>query len=244
MKRRLTLILAVFAALVMLTSCATTEKEEVKPYITVTASSTVAVIADTASFSITAEALESTTEEARNASSDMIANAVEILKDEYGITDDEITTDYMNISPYYQWLDSGRTLMGQKATQTLTITLRNGIEKAGKVYDRLSVLDGISISSISYSKADTSAEESYARVLATKNALEKAEDYAEGASMTVGKVLSLSEGSNGNYNYSYSKNAVMLTEAAAATEDSYTSTTYYAGDLSVSATVTAVFELN
>ena len=62
--------------------------------------------------------------------------------------------------------------------------------------------------------------------------------------MTVGKVLSLSEGSNGNYNYSYSKNAVMLTEAAAATEDSYTSTTYYAGDLSVSATVTAVFELN
>ncbi len=243
MKRRFTLITALILILAVLTSCATTEKEETKPYITVTASSTVAVIADTASFSITAEALEATTEEARNASSDMIANAVDILKDEYGITDDEITTDYMNISPYYQWLDTGRTLMGQKATQTLTITLRNGIEKAGKVYDRLSVLDGISISSISYSKADTSAEESYARVLATKNALEKAEDYAEGASMTVGKVLSLTEGSDGGY-YSYSKNAVMLAETAAAASDSYASTTYYQGDLSVSATVTAVFELD
>ncbi len=242
MSRKLNVIAAALVVLLFVSGCATAEKSG-KTTITVTATSTVAVAADTASFSITAEAVESTTEEARGESSAMIDEAVKIIKDEFGITDDEITTDYMNISPYYQWLDSGRTLMGQKATQTLTITLRNGVDKAGKVYDRLSVLDGISISSISYSKGDTSAEEAYARECAMKNAIRKAEDYAKGASLTVGKVLSISEGSDG-YSYSYANSKVMMMETAAAAEDSYTGTTYYQGDLSVSATVTAVFELN
>ena len=242
MSRKITVVASVLIALLLLAGCATTQESE-KSTITVTATSTVAVKADTASFTITSEAVESTTEEARGESSRMIDEAVKIIKDEFGITDDEITTDYMNISPYYQWLDSGRTLMGQKATQTLTIKLRNGIDKAGKVYDRLSVLDGISISSISYSKSDTSAEEAYARECAMKNALQKAGDYAKGASLTVGKVLSIAEGSDG-YSYSYSNSKVMMMETAAAAEDSYTATTYYAGDLSVSATVTAVFELN
>ncbi len=233
----------ILAALLVLTGCATTEKQDTSSYITVTATSTVAVKADTASFSITAEALESTTEGARNASSAMVEEAVKILKEEFGITDDEITTDYMNISPYYQWLDTGRTLMGQKATQTLNIKLRNGIDKAGRVYDRLSVLDGISISSISYSKSDTSLEEAAAREWAMKNAIAKAEDYAKGADLTVGRVISISEGTS-DYSYSYANSKVMMLEAAAASEDSYSSTTYYAGSLSVSATVTAVFELN
>lgn len=242
--RRLTVSAAlVLAVLLALTGCATTEKQDTSSCITVTGTSTVAVKADTASFSITAEALESTTEGARNASSAMVEEAVKILKDEFGITDDEITTDYMNISPYYQWLDTGRTLMGQKATQTLNIKLRNGIDKAGRVYDRLSVLDGISISSISYSKSDTTKEESAAREWAMKNAIAKAEDYAKGADLTVGRVVSISEGSS-DYSYSYANSKVMMLEAAAASEDSYSSTTYYAGSLSVSATVTAVFELN
>ncbi len=242
MSRKITILVAALAAVLVLAGCATTEKQN-PSYITVTASSTVAVKADTASFSITAEALESTTEEARNASSSMIEEAVKILKEEFGITDDEITTDYMNISPYYQWLDSGRTLMGQKATQTLNITLKNGIDKAGRVYDRLSVLDGISISSISYSKSDTTEEEALAREWAMKNAVAKAEDYAKGASLTVGKVSSISEGSS-SYSYGYANSKVMTLEASAAAADSYSSTTYYAGSLSVSATVTAVFELN
>lgn len=240
MRKGLLIAMAVVLAVFMLTGCMTTKESE-KSYITVTASSTVSVIPDTASFTITAEAMENTTEDARNTSSLMIASAVEILKDEFGITDDEITTNYMNINPYYEWLDGGRTLKGQKATQSLSITLKNGLDKAGKVYDRLSVLDGISISSISYSKLDTSEEESKAREEATKNALKKAQDYANGLSLEVGKLVNLAEG-NVSYSYSsYSSNKLMMAEAAVASD--YSSTTYYAGDLSVSATVTAVFEI-
>ncbi len=240
MKKALLTVLAITLVVFTLTGCMTTDNSE-KSYITVTASSTVTVVPDTASFTITAEAMADTTEEARNTSSLMIASAVEILKDEFGITDDEIKTNYMNINPYYEWLDGGRTLMGQKATQSLTITLKNGLDKVGKVYDRLSVLDGISISSITYSKLDTSDEEAQAREEATENAFRKAQDYVKGVSLTVGKLVNLSEG-NVSYSYSsYSSNKLMMAESMAAAD--YSSTTYYAGDLSVSATVTAVFEI-
>ena len=238
--RKVTLsILVTLALLLALTGCSTLKGE--KSYITVTATSSIAVTPDAASFTITAEALEPTTEEARNASSKMISEAITILKDEFGITGDEIVTNYMNINPYYEWLDGGRTLTGQRATQSLNITIKNGLDKAGKVYDRLSVLDGISISSITYSKLDTTEDVEKAREEATKNALEKASDYARGLDMTVGKVVSLAEGSVSYSSYDFSNSKMMLAEAAAA--DSYSGTTYYAGDLSVSATVTAVFEL-
>ncbi len=239
MKKLTCSILLVLVLLTAFTSCSTLKNE--KSYITVTATSSVSVTPDAASFTITAESLEPTTEEARNASSKMISEAISILKDEYGITDDEIVTNYMNINPYYEWVDGSRTLSGQRATQSLNITIKNGLEKAGKVYDRLSVLDGISISSISYSKLDTTEDVKKAREGAAVNALEKASDYAKGVNMTVGKVVSLAEGSVSYSSYDYSNSKMMFAEAAAA--DSYSSTTYYAGDLSVSATVTAVFEL-
>lgn len=237
--RKVSVIAVVLSVLLALTGCMTTEKSEVST-VTVTASSSVAVVPDSASFTITAETVASSTEEARNTSALMIQSAVDILKDEFGITDDEITTNYMNINPSYEWIDGVRTLTGQRASQSLTIVLKNGLDKVGKVYDRLSILDGISISSITYSKLDTSSEISTARIEAGKEALKKAENYAEGVNMKVGKVLSLSEGTVSYSYYGASNSKMMLAEASS---DSYYSTSYYAGDLSVSATVTAVFTL-
>ncbi len=220
-------------------SCMTTEKRE-NATVTVSAEAAVIVIPDTASFSITAEALGKTTEEARSSSSLMIADAVSILRDEFGITDDALTTSYMNISPSYEWRDSSRVLAGQRAVQTLSVTLSGSLENAGRVYDRLSVLDGISISQISYSKRDTSREEAEARRLAAGKAEKTAGEYAQGLGLRLGRLISLSEG--GNYSYGASNAArAVLSEAAPA--DSYTATSYYMSDMAVSAGVTAVFEL-
>lgn len=238
MKKLIGAFTFVLSILMVITGCSTLKSE--KSYITVTATSSVSVTPDAASFTITAEAVSPTTEEARNASSSMIEEALKILKDEYGISDDEIVTNYMNINPYYEWIDGSRTLSGQRASQSLNITIKNGLDKAGKVYDRLSVLDGISISSITYFKLETTEEVREARKMAAAEAALKAEDYAEGVGRKVGEVVSLSEGTVSYSSYDYS-NAKLMT--AAAQESSYSSTTYYAGDLSVSATVTAVFTL-
>lgn len=239
MKKAISLVLVAFAFMLCLTSCAT--KSDVNDaYVSVSASATVSVEADTASFSITAENTASTTEEARNNSSLMIEKAISILKDEFGISDDEIRTDYMNIDPYYEWVDGNRVLKGQRATQRLTINLKNGLDRVGRVYDRLSVLDGISISSISYSKSDTSEALMTAREEASRNALKKAEDYARGVNKEVGDVVSITEGSV-SYSYpTYANSKLMMTEAASS---DYASTTYYSGDLTVSATVSISFRL-
>lgn len=239
MRSKVTYFLSLLVVFILLTSCVTSTKSE-GATITVVGSASVTATPDTASFSISAETIADTAEEARNNSSRLIENAIEILKDEFAIQDSEIKTDYMNISPYYEWINGTRTLKGQEANQSLTITLKDSLDKVGRIYDRLSVLDGISISSISYLKSDVQEEMKIAREKATQNAYLKAQEFADGASLKVKGVISLSEG-NVNNSAIYYTNQTML-KAESASSD-YSNTTYYTSDITLSANVTAVFEL-
>ena len=243
MKRRTIMLTALLVLVLILSGCSSLTGNSVISTVSVSASASKEVAPDTATFSITAESTKPSTEEARNDSATMINKAVEILKDEYGISDDSLTTDFMMVSPYYEWLDGGRTLVGQKATQKLTIVLSDeSLEKVGLVYDRLSILDGITISSISYSKLDTSLEEAEVREEATRKALAKAEAYAKGLGVTVGKVISISDGSSVSYTTANVYASAKLAMAEEAAYD-YSSTSYYQGAVTVSDSVTVVFTL-
>lgn len=242
MRKTILTLTVLIVTLLALTSCQALQSDnKIVPTVSVSASATISVIPDSASFSITAESTEPTTEEARNASSLMTEKAVEILKDEFGITEESFTTDFMQISPYYEWVDGQRTLVGQKATQKLSIVLSGeNLSKVGKVYDRLSVLDGISISSVSYSKLDTTEEVRSVREKAAEEALKKAEAYAKGVGKKVGEVISISDGSGVSYTtVTYNSPKLMMAEASM----DYVSTTIYQGDVTLSDSVTVVFTL-
>lgn len=242
MRKTILTLTVLIVTLLALTSCQALQSEnKIVPTVSVSASATISVIPDSASFSITAESTEPTTEEARNASSLMTEKAVEILKDEFGITEESFTTDFMQISPYYEWVDGQRTLVGQKATQKLSIVLSGeNLSKVGKVYDRLSVLDGISISSVSYSKLDTTEEVRSVREKAAEEALKKAEAYAKGVGKKVGEVISISDGSGVSYTtVTYNSPKLMMAEASM----DYVSTTIYQSDVTLSDSVTVVFTL-
>ena len=242
MRKTILTLTVLIVTLLALTSCQALQSEnKIVPTVSVSASATISVIPDSASFSITAESTEPTTEEARNASSLMTEKAVEILKDEFGITEESFTTDFMQISPYYEWVDGQRTLVGQKATQKLSIVLSGeNLSKVGKVYDRLSVLDGISISSVSYSKLDTTEEVRSVREKAAEEALKKAEAYAKGVGKKVGEVISISDGSGVSYTtVTYNSPKLMMAEASM----HYASTTIYQSDVTLSDSVTVVFTL-
>ena len=242
MRKTILTLTVLIVTLLALTSCQALQSEnKIVPTVSVSASATISVIPDSASFSITAESTEPTTEEARNASSLMTEKAVEILKDEFGITEESFTTDFMQISPYYEWVDGQRTLVGQKATQKLSIVLSGeNLSKVGKVYDRLSVLDGISISSVSYSKLDTTEEVRSVREKAAEEALKKAEAYAKGVGKKVGEVISISDGSGVSYTtVTYNSHKLMMAEASM----DYASTTIYQSDVTLSDSVTVVFTL-
>ena len=242
MRKTILTLTVLIVTLLALTSCQALQSEnKIVPTVSVSASATISVIPDSASFSITAESTEPTTEEARNASSLMTEKAVEILKDEFGITEESFTTDFMQISPYYEWVDGQRTLVGQKATQKLSIVLSgDNLSKVGKVYDRLSVLDGISISSVSYSKLDTTEEVRNVREKAAEESLKKAEAYAKGVGKKVGEVISISDGSGVSYTtVTYNSPKLMMAEASM----DYASTTIYQSDVTLSDSVTVVFTL-
>ena len=242
MRKTILTLAVLIVTLLALTSCQALQSEnKIVPTVSVSASATISVIPDSASFSITSESTEPTTEEARNASSLMTEKAVEILKDEFGITEESFTTDFMQINPYYEWVDGQRTLVGQKATQKLSIVLSGeNLSKVGKVYDRLSVLDGISISSVSYSKLDTTEEVRSVREKAAEEALKKAEAYAKGVGKKVGEVISISDGSGASYTaVTYNSPKLMMAEASM----DYASTTIYQSDVTLSDSVTVVFTL-
>ena len=131
--------------------------------------------------------------------------------------------------------------MGQKATQKISIVLSgDNLSKVGKVYDRLSILDGISISSVTYSKLDTTEEIRSVREKAAEEALAKAEDYARGLGKRVGDVISISDGSGVTYTQvTYNSPKLMMAEASM----DYVSTTIYQEDITLSDSVTVVFTL-
>ncbi len=239
---RTILILSTALLLLLLVSCQSTKTASTPATITVSSSASVKVVADTASFSISAESIRDTSEAARSDSSRLINNALAILRDEFGVEDRDLVTSHMVSTPYYEWDNGRRVLVGQMASQSVQITLSD-LDNVGRIYDRLSLLDSLSVSSISFSRKDTSEEKREARILAVESARAKAEAYAEGLGLEIEGVLAISDGT-GAVNTGYRNNFVM--EAAmpmAATAKGMDSSEFYLGDLSVYDSVSVVFAL-
>ena len=211
------------------------------PTISVSGSAEVSMKPDTAYFSITASFTEETTEEARAKVSEMIGNAAEILTSEFGLSADDLSTSYISASPEYQWKDDERILIGQKAVQTLEITLHD-IDSIGPVYDRLMSLSGISISDVTLDKEDKSEEYRQARMEAVRDAYSKAEAFAEAAGVEVGSILSITDGTSYGTPLYRSANLMLASADAAYAEAS--PTVFYSGEITVSASVSIIYSIS
>lgn len=225
----------VLAALLALVSCRSVSE---KPRIEVSGHAVVSMEADTASFTISAECVGQTTDEARQGMDGMISSAVGILKDGYGLDDGDLETGMLSISPEYTWVDNQRVLAGQRCYQSVNVTF-DDISRLGDVVEDLSGINGISLSSISLGRKNTDAEQSLARKLAVEDAMEKASDYASSIGRKVGDVVHIGDGSQtGAYPASYRNDTLVKMEASAAY-----STNFYAYDIEISDTVYLVVEL-
>lgn len=207
--------------------------------ISVSASCDVHVAADKASFTVSAEAIKETSEEARIAVAEMMNEAVSKLREGLGVTDKDLETSWISINPYYEWIDGQRTLVGQKATQSVSVKT-DKVDRAGEVYEILAKVDGISVSSVSLDKDDKSEAKSEARKKAVEMANAKAQDYADALGVEVVGVMSVSDGASQGYTPYYS-NAVMLKTTAM--DGAEASTEWYAGDVVVTESVDVVFSI-
>ena len=225
-------------SLVVLVGCTSTATvDQSVATLSVTGSAELKLQPDVARFTISAECVEATSDEAREKTSIMISQALDILMNKFGLPEANITTNYIDISPYYEWQDNQRVLKGQRAAQSLDITLGD-ISIYGDIFTSITKVNGLSVSTASLDKKDKSADMNEVRRLAVLDANQKAQVYASAAGVDIVGVISISSGSgsvvyprvNGVY-----KAAAMDMEAA---------TEYYAGDITVSDNVSIIYEIN
>ena len=195
---------------------------------------------DMATFSFTVTERAETTRVAQERANVNVQCAYRILTENYGIDARDIATTYMNISPEYSWTDGKQVLQGQRATQTISVTLRD-LEALGNVLDSLSEISGISVGSISLDSSVRSDSLSSARALAMEDARARAEDYAAAEGLKVGGVSSVTEAGSDSSAYRLG-NAVMKTAAVAADMEGV-STGYYLSTITVTSDVEVEFFL-
>jgi uncharacterized protein YggE len=197
MKKRISSIAAlslVFAALVApATEAAATR------YITVKAQGTVQVTPDAVRISASANNVAASSKEALAATAKSSAAIRAALKSSK-IDSKDIATQSISVFPEYKYSnDGGSTLVGYRATQSFTITVR-AANTAGAVVDAIVAAAGDSaqISGVFPFVLDSTKSSEAARAVAVKNAKSRALSYAKLLGVKLGKINYLVEESAPN----------------------------------------------
>ncbi|MBR4825546.1 MAG: SIMPL domain-containing protein [Spirochaetaceae bacterium] len=151
-----------------------------------------------------------------------------------GIEEANISTSNYRLyqETYYR---DGKNEPGQYVTSNNIIVVLEDVEKSGLVIDTAISAGVNQMNGISFLVKDSKAALDQARVLAFQQAKEKAELFAKEAGCKLGKVIKIMENS-GSY-------TVVREMADGMVKASENSTTISAGEDSVTATVSVVFEL-
>lgn len=253
MKHRtsISVVLLISVAIVLtLAGCATAPQqssveESLVRTISVSGTGTVKVTPDIATFSVGVSESAQTTAEAQQMVNQKMTQILDILK-KNGIEAKDMSTNYLTLRPEYNWEDGKQILIGQRASQQVSVTLR-GLDKDSKklstLVDQLGVVTGIEFSSVRFDLQDKSQAYDEARELAVRKAVDKADVYAQSASMAVGTPLSISE--QNDVSYGYARNTYLAAPKAMMMEagSADSSSELPSGELEISCTVYMMFEM-
>ena len=232
-------ILSIFIVVLLLfTSCTSLS---VNSQVMVSGRCELEIEPDILTFSLSVTERGETTKEAQEGVNNKVSRALSILKDQYLIDKKDIKTTYMSVYPENSWIDGKQVLIGQKASQSIEVTVRD-ISCMSEIFDSLTEVSGISISNINL---DSSKKDEYlalARKNATDDARRRADDYGASQNMKSGKVLSIVEKGFNSQNVGIG-NSMFIKASAASMDNETANTDYHFSSITVSAEVDAVFEL-
>ena len=197
MKTRISAIAALSLAFVALVAPAS--EAAATRYITVKAQGTVQVTPDAVRISASANNVAASSKEALAATAKSSAAIRAALKSSK-IDSKDIATQSVSVFPEYKYSnDGGSTLVGYRATQSFTITVR-AANTAGAVVDAIVAAAGDSaqISGVSPFVLDSAKSSEAARAVAVKNAKARALSYAKLLGVKLGKINYLVEESAPN----------------------------------------------
>ena len=195
MKKRI-LLLAVVAFSISSMALPAAQAAESR-YITVKAQGTVKVVPDAVRINATATNLASTNKDALSATSKTAAAIRAALKTAKIDSKDIATTSITTFPEYKYGNDGTTTLLGYRATQSFTITVK-AANTAGALVDSLVAAggDSVQINGVSPFVLDSTKATESARVIAVKNAKSRALSYAKLLGVSLGKVNYLTEDSS------------------------------------------------
>ena len=195
MKKRI-LLLAVVAFSISSMALPAAQAAESR-YITVKAQGTVKVVPDAVRINATASNLASTNKDALSATSKTAAAMRAALKTAKIDSKDIATTSITTFPEYKYGNDGTTTLLGYRATQSFTITVK-AANTAGAIVDSLVAAggDSVQINGVSPFVLDSTKATESARVIAVKNAKSRALSYAKLLGVSLGKVNYLTEDSS------------------------------------------------
>ena len=201
--------------------------------ISVSGSGSVKLPADTAKLTFSVVTKEATALASVQNNAKKMNKVYDALKN-IGISEDNISTSNYSLYQETFWKD-GKDIPGQYVTSNNIIVVLDDVEKSGLVIDTAIEAGVNQMNGISFFVKDSKEALDQARKLAFQQAKEKAELYATEAGCKVGKVMSIMENS-GSY-------PVVREMADAKMMTASNSTMISAGQDSITATVSVVFEL-
>ena len=246
MRKHFQVLLILSVLLILLASCATTDKStKTEPtVISVSGSGVVDLEADMVKFSIDVSETADTTGEAQQKTNKKMAQILDLLK-KHKVDDNDISTTALNFSTEYNWDNGKQIKVGEYVSQTVYVTMKDINEFSPLADDIGSKISGISFYNVNFDSTQKVVAGNTARELAYKNAYEKAQLYAKQAGLEVSRPISINEGytsyATANYKRAYAEDSMvmMAAEGAAAKYSTQTPT----GLLSASVDVNITFEL-
>ncbi len=230
-------IIAIALMMIMLLGCGALAEGTLN----VTGSGTVYVAADRVSASLGISISGEDLAELQNQANERMSAICQALLDA-GLEGSNISTNYLYISPRYDYSGEMEKITGYSISNSLTI-LTDDIDSIGSYIDAAFAAGANTFDSINFTTKDDSAAQRKALELAVADAQGKAEVIAAASGRSLGDILTISQGEEDDYSY-YNSTAGsgMLYKEAAAMDGA--ATTVRAAQIKVSAQVQISYALN
>lgn len=234
--------IALLVVLLGVTSC-NPKVQESQHSVSVSGIGTVLAQPDMVLMNVSFSHTASTTKEAKKAVEQTMQQILGILKAE-NVEDKFLKTISLNYDVEYDYRNGRRVKLGQRAQQTIVVTVNDMVntpERFSSILDKITAIDRVEVQNIQFDIENKTELFKQSRELAYQKAFDKARQYAELSGRKIGPVISISEAVSRDImqTRAFQNNMAFKEQALSMSDDSGVPT----GEQGVSSEINIVFSL-
>lgn len=232
--------------LVLLTGC-TQKVQEEQDSVSVSGIGTVLAQPDMVLMNVAFSHTAPTTKEAKSDVEQTVQQLLKILQEE-NIEDKFMKTISLNYDVEYDYRSGRRIRVGQRAQQTIVVTINNMInnpERFSTILDKITAINKIEVQNIQFDIENKVELFKQSRELAYQKAFDKASHYASLSGRKIGKVMTITEGISRDVASTrmFMNNIQLQKSTAMAEEYLFDGSSVPTGEQGITSEINAVFSL-